>query len=320
MGQGRQSSALAIRTLQGWAALSGLGLALGLAAMAGLFGAQGRLAVAWIIVGWSLHTLRLVYVWWVPNAPERLWTTTTLALAWAGLMASMMPQGGWLMLAVLTPFVWRASQRYGGAIGLRVAAAALLSVAVGVLGFGGPSGAPLDWASAASLVFSLSLVAMVWGYGRHAHAMLDERNRLRHTVSRQRVNARAQRYVDPETGLSNRRGVAHELAKLHARRARHQLPYGALLLRASDIQPGDIAAVLEAQSRGYDTVGRVGSQDYVWVIANLEPGMPERLIRRLNLALRPHAIEIGVAEADDTQDAEALLSRAMDNLSSVKAA
>ena len=316
MAQSRRSSALAVRTLQGWIALSALGAALSLGGMAGAYGSNRNVAIAWVMAGWSLHTLRLAYVWWVPNTPERLWTLTTFALLWAAVLAALTPQGGWLLLAVLTPYVWRATQRYGRAVGFRVCVAAWLAVGVGVLS----AGSPVGWVNAAALTGGSALMLMVWGYAAHAYAMQSERNQLRHTVSRQRVNARTQRFLDPDTGLSNRRGVSHELSKLQARRARHNMPYAALLVRVGDVDPCTMARVLAAQSRGYDTVGRVGSQDYVWVITNLEPGMPERLIKRLNLALGSGVMEIGLAEAGDTQDADALLTQALDNLGEVKAA
>lgn len=140
--------------------------------------------------------------------------------------------------------------------------------------------------------------------------------------------------LDPLTGLTNRRGLEHQLESRLEELRRFDWPFGVLLVDLDDFkiindtlghEVGDrmlrmVARSLGAGARGFDTVGRWGGDEFLVIVANvtLERLIPigERichLVERSELPEHPDfrvACSIGAASGRAEEAVADLLARA----------
>lgn len=116
------------------------------------------------------------------------------------------------------------------------------------------------------------------------------------------VRSRAQR--DPLTGLYNRQTLCERLEAEWHRTRRYPRPFALALLDCDGFKPlndrhghlvGDVvlrrvAAVLEAQVRGYDTCCRWGGDEFVLLFPETDLSEVEVIVERIQTGLR-HALE-----------------------------
>lgn len=120
--------------------------------------------------------------------------------------------------------------------------------------------------------------------------------------------ARALAETDPLTGLANRRRVMTELDRLVIEARRSQMP---LVLVVFDIDhfkrvndthghpKGDkvllrVAEIAQQQGRSGDIVGRVGGEEFVWVVPEASDGMARIMAERLRQAIALGSAVAGV--------------------------
>ena len=311
----KRLSGLTRRTLQGWSAFTLIAIGFALASPSGLFGDNLPLALAWILGGWFIHTLRLGYVMMFPQAPDRLVVAIGVMGIWLVGAGTLITSAQGLLLLVAMPMVWRSTQRHGIQWGLATIGLSVVALGAGAIW----SGSAVSWLGAATLVLGLTVLLAVLGYGQYAHGLQIDRTELKHTVSRQRVAASKMRAQDPSTGLANKPTMMLEINRAKSKQARDGHEFLLVMIRSTETNAVQAGQALATLARGYDPIGRVGMGEYAWVVREADMGLAPELKRRIEGQFG--RADIGIVQGSVGMNAEVLLAEVSDQVNTrVKAA
>lgn len=169
----------------------------------------------------------------------------------------------------------------------------------------------------------------VTAHARRERQLLESRE----IAVREAKRARELAQTDALTGLANRRRVMGELDRLVVRQRRHQKPLSLIIFdvdhfkQVNDLHGhavGDevlqqISNIAEEQVREGDILGRIGGEEFVWVVPGADAHFAQLAAERLRLAvaigsgvgkIAPPTISIGIASAVRDDTALSLFARA----------
>lgn len=167
-------------------------------------------------------------------------------------------------------------------------------------------------------------------------AQIEREEQLQHSEREALAEARLAREEanrDALTGLANRRFVMHDLDRRLARRNRQDDAISLILFDidhfksvndtyghlAGDAVLRRIGRIFSEQAREGDVVGRIGGEEFVWVLAGADRALTEVIGERLRRAVAlgsavaqvpPVTISIGCVTATETDSSLSLFARA----------
>ena len=123
---------------------------------------------------------------------------------------------------------------------------------------------------------------------------------LHHDLLELKEQLQVQATTDPLTGILNRRALFARMEQEMARARRSMHPFTVSMLdldhfkqvndmhghAAGDLVLREFVARVRAMLRDYDTVGRVGGEEFVVLVPNLSPGASGAVFERIRLAVK----------------------------------
>lgn len=155
----------------------------------------------------------------------------------------------------------------------------------------------------------------------------------REAAMREAVKARLLAATDPLTGLANRRQVMARLDQMVIEARRAVAPLSLIVFDIDHFKSvndthghveGDrilvnVARIAQQQSREHDVVGRVGGEEFVWIVPNASHALAKQLAERLRTCVERHSgtdvapavtMSVGHAQLNPGDSALSLFARA----------